>query len=98
MKKHYSIALPKLPGLPIRAQDYYTNKGQNITLKAAKDFVLGAILRGDTVILEKDLCNITMDVISIIDRSELMTNRAQWIEANSDRPLGEVMRDDVPTD
>ncbi len=71
MKKHYSIVFPNIPTTSLLVYTYETGMRRFISLKEAKDILLGALLRGDMVMLdEKSGLDEIGAIITVVDKAE----------------------------
>lgn len=71
MKVHYSIVFPAIEGMDVRVKDFYTDKTDKVALAKAKDFIVGAVLRGDFVILNEEFPTYVGVAISVFDKAEV---------------------------
>lgn len=95
MRKHYEIAFPVIPELPILLVDWYQGgKHRHITLQDAKDAVFKAVLQGHTLMVDDKKTELVDTKIIIIDKDEFERSRAKWIAENGDRALQAAMADD----
>ena len=95
MRKHYEIAFPIIPILPILLVDWYQGgKHKNITLQDAKDAVFKAVLQGHTLMVDDEKTEFIDTKIVIIDKEEFERSKARWIAENGDKALQAAMAND----
>ncbi len=96
MRKHYTIALPLVDGLPILLVDHYQGgKNKTVTLKEAKDAVFKAVLQDHTFFVENNPSPLIGATITIIDKDEFERSRENWINENAAANLKEAMDRDT---
>jgi hypothetical protein len=71
MKKHFSIVFPNMPGVSLLLYTYATGMRRFVSLKEGKDILIGALLRGDMVMLdEKSGLDEIGAIITVVDKDE----------------------------